>query len=230
MLIYLITSLPKLYIGEKPKISKEQLIKRVYECLPKNSLSDFNLLVQIDKEIEKSRLQSSTSPMGGKDISERMDNSSMRELFVKIYEKTQSNFLKLWVKYSLNIDDVLVGLLCKRYKLSKQDALKKFSNKFDSTYKIIIKNYESSNLGLSNRFSWFNKLNELIQLNDLENTEKSIDLIKLQIIDYIKPYELFHMDMLLAYYLELSILERQLSFNATSGEKMLRKMLDSITI
>lgn len=66
--------------------------------------------------------------------------------------------------------------------------------------------------------------------NNLKKIEKTIDLIKLQIINSIKKNSTFSMDTILAYYLELSILERQTSLIGFDGEKNIQKILKSINI
>jgi hypothetical protein len=55
--------------------------------------------------------------------------------------------------------------------------------------------------------------------------EQAIDLVKLKLIDSIRSKNLFHIDYLIAYYLELIILERQSSFNQFLGEKILQDMV-----
>jgi len=230
MLIYLITSLPKLYIGEKPEITKNNLIKRVYEYIPESSLHDFKLLIKLDKDIKDMR--SKFADMGGSQHEDKTirKNSLLRSNLLYIYQNSHSNFLKLWARYSINVEDAIVGLVCKKKQLTKEHALEHCAEKFSLIHKSIARDYDSPDLGLSNRFSWFSKIQKVIDVEDFKKIEKTIDLVKLHIIDSIKPYDIFHMDILLAYYLELSILERQSSFDSDLGKKMLQKLLNSITV
>jgi hypothetical protein len=69
-----------------------------------------------------------------------------------------------------------------------------------------------------------------MQENDIIKIQKTIDLIKLQEIDFLKPTDMFHIDTLLAYYLELSILERSFSFNRVNGRKQVQNILNSFKI
>ena len=124
----------------------------------------------------------------------------------------------------------LLDWFARKKKLSKDLALDHCDRNFGLIHKCIEKNYDSPDLGLSSKFSWFSRIQKAMDMEDLEKIEKTIDLVKLHIIDSIKPYDTFHMDILLAYYLELSILERQASFNSELGKEMLEKLLNSITV
>lgn len=222
MLVYLIASLPKLYIGKHPTISKEQFIHRVYQCFSTEQLFDFSLLIKMDKHLNfyKNNLKMNTS----------QSQSFLRKSLMYIMKNSNSTFLYTWAKCSMSIEEAIVGLTCKKEILSHSNAIKHFSDPLNPTSRTILKYYNLHDLGLSKRFSWFETIKSVIELNDLEQIEKTIDLIRFQLIDSIKTNEIFHMDFILAYYLELSILERQMSLNRSFGKKILQNILDSIVI
>ena len=60
--------------------------------------------------------------------------------------------------------------------------------------------------------------------------EYTDNLISLEIVRILKPLEIFHMDNLIAYYIELSIIERQHNFNRLIGIRRLYNLLNSIVI
>jgi hypothetical protein len=222
MSVYFITSLPKLYINAKPKISKKEFINQAHNNLPPAILKDLNSLINLDEE--KARL--------GKDsiLADVATDSVLRGILIRIFKETDSLFLKKWIKYLVNIQEIVTILLCKKEDLSQQKAKDYFTNSFDSTSKFVLRNYHLPDFGLSNRFTWFNKLNHVMKGNDIIKTQKTIDLIKLQEIDFLKPTDVFHKDTLLAYYLELSILERSFSFDRVNGRKQVQNILNSFKI
>ena len=114
--------------------------------------------------------------------------------------------------------------------LSKDKAIHYFYNRFDSTSQIILNNYEKVDLGLSKKFSWFSSLVNIMNNKKLEELEKNIDLLRLNIINGIRIDDMFSVDTLFSYYLKLSILERQASFNKNAGKIKLQKILNSINI
>jgi len=163
-------------------------------------------------------------------LSNIVTDSVMRGMLISIFKETDSMFLKKWIKYLVNIQEIVTVLLCRKEDLSQQKAKDYFTNSFDSTSKFVLKNYHLPDFGLSKRFTWFNKLNNVMQENDIIKTQKTIDLIKLQEIDFLKPTDVFHTDTLLAYYLELSILERAFSFDRVNGRKQVQNILNSFKI
>jgi hypothetical protein len=222
MSVYFITSLPKLYINIKPKISKKEFVTQARNDLPQSILKDLDLLINLDTEQVK---------LGENSIlGTTVTDSILRGRLINIFKETNSLFLKKWVKYLVNIQEIVTVLLCKKEDLSQQKAKDYFTNSFDSTSKFVLKNYHLPDFGLSKRFTWFNKLNHVMQGNDIIKTQKTIDLIKLQEIDFLKPTDVFHIDTLLAYYLELSILERAFSFDRVNGRKQVQNILNSFKI
>jgi len=223
MLIYLITSLPKLYIGKTPKITKSKFIKHVYLHIPQNMLFDFNMLIDMDKQ-KKVYDKQITLELKNKYI------SYARILLLNILKKTKNIFLKNWISFSIKLQEIITGLLCKKNQLKKNEARRHFENHFDPISKYILNHYNSIDLSLSKRFLWFSKLFKIIKNNDLEKIEITIDSIKLHMINYLKHHSIFHVDTLLTYYLELSILERQANFDNSQGNIKIQKILDSINI
>jgi hypothetical protein len=222
MSVYFITSLPKLYINIKPRISKKEFINQARNNLPLLMLKNLNFFINLDEE----QVKLGKSSILGNVITD----SALRVMLINIFKETDSLFLKKWIKYLVNIQEIVTVLLCKKEDLSQQKAKDYFTNSFDSTSKFVLKNYHLSDFGLSKRFTWFNKLNHVMQENDIIKIQKTIDLIKLQEIDFLKPTDMFHIDTLLAYYLELSILERSFSFNRVNGRKQVQNILNSFKI
>jgi hypothetical protein len=211
-----------LYIGKKPVISKKQFVKRVYECFSKEALFDFSLLVKMDKNFDTYKSTFNKDPL--------CSLSLLKTNLIYIINNAKSVFLCTWAKYAINIEEVIVGLMCKQEYLSYPEASKHFEQYSNSTSKTILKHYNLNDLGLSKKISWFTSIKNIIDLKDLKQIEKTIDSIKFQLIDSIKTNKIFHMDVLLSYYLELSIIERQFSFNYAMGKKILQNILNSIII
>merc|ERR1712228_358709 len=100
-------------------------------------------------------------------------------------------------------EEVIVGIMCKSYGLSLDQAYEHFFAFRSDISTIILKNYDLDDLGLAKRFSWFEQINLISKSSTFEKIEKSIDFIKLRLIDSIKTHDIFHIDYLIAYYLEL---------------------------
>jgi len=221
MLVYLITSLPILSLNKELNISKKSFIKNLNSCFSKDKIRDFDLLVDFEKSIDLYKEMK---------LVNSINKFHKRDCYFNIYEKSTNYFLLEWAKNSLNLEEVITGLMCKWMNIPKEEVYKHFYNRFDSTSQIILNNYDKSDLGLSKKFSWFSMLVSIMENKKLEDLEKNIDLLRLNIINAIKIDNIFSMDTLLSYYLKLSILERQASFNKNDGKIKLQKILDSINI
>lgn len=148
-LIYLITALPALNKKEIPKIDKAKFFSMAYDCLDKDNLNDINLLLlreRIDyfiglmsnllannpsfdknKVVElfhKKRLLHFTKLGDGFfpswSYSPLTPNQMIYLWYKEVFSKARSSFLKEWIKFSLNLDEAITGLLSKKIMPNKR--------------------------------------------------------------------------------------------------------------
>jgi len=255
-LIYLITALPALKKEDTSKIDKVKFFSMAYNCLDKNALNDINLLLlreRIDYFInlvstlmannpsfDKNKLSKILRKKGlshftklGNDFfpswiySPLTPNQMIHFWYKEVFRRASSSFLRNWIKFSLSLDESITGLLSKKSSLTKEDFLFQMSGTFSSTSMIMKKNYNKEYFGLKNRFIWIDSLVKALSNESSEVLEKGINQIRLKKIDELKPMDCFNMDFLIAYYYELSISLREVSFNKKSGEEVLNRILTS---
>jgi hypothetical protein len=227
MLVFLITSLPRLSILRKPTISKHEFIERTYSCLSNKDLKDLNLLIKLDQDnkVKAQNLQTKKS-----DVVDTECKSFYRENLLNLKSQTNSKFLIQWVTYIINFKEIITGLLCKKKNLPLDIARKQFESYSSPTTLYMLKNYGHDDLAMLKRCSWINQLLKGIHTNSLEDIEKLIILLQLKEIDYLKQNDIFHADTILAYYLEISLLEKYFGFNQQLGHDMIKNILKTITI
>jgi len=258
-LIYLIISLPILKRKELLRISKEQFFLRAYQSLGKSELNDLNLLLlkeRIDFFINLQAEAVAKNPLLKKGeirsiyrksevkhftqigcnifpkwIYEPVSPNLMLRLWYKeVFSKANSHFFKEWARFSLNLEDIIVGLISKKSKLSRDDFLLQMDGSFSSVSALMKKRYNhDAYLGLKTKFDYSTLLLDILSISSAESLEKKINDIRIQAINKIKPMDYFSLDFLVAYYFELSIYTREASFDINCGRKILDKILTSTT-
>ncbi len=118
-------------------------------------------------------------------------------------------FLKQYARMSLNLGETLTGLLCKQEGLTFDRLRAHMKGGFDSTWRVILDHYDSPDLGLSKRLSFFNEVAELVGLDDFMEMERRLNRLRWKLIESCTGVEVFSIDMVLAWFLKLRILERK---------------------
>lgn len=253
-LVYLVTSLPLLRLGEPPPLTKEEFQRRARAHLTGPEREEFERLMLLEELEETVRLMSEAkaeNPLVSSDEltgivrtrrrqtadgprpEELPDWVTMalpehvlyRRFFQHLYERAQSPFLKEWARFSVDLKETLTGLLSARAGLQRAQSLEKMEGRFDSTSSIIVTRYDVPDLGISQRFSWYPRVQAALELDDLMAMERELDRLHWETIEALKGTDLFTIDYVLATYLQLRILVREASWNQARGEEILERLL-----
>lgn len=251
-LVYFITSLPKLNLGQPAPISREDFVASARKHLTGEARKDFELTLLVE-EVERTtgilyeemieRGEVGTGKLGGlirqglnaakrreSEVPEwvlkaRPYHLLMRQWYRSVYNEAQSPFLREWTRFSLNLDEVTAGLLCKMEGMSADDFLRHMEGGFDSSWRVMVAHYDDADLGVGKRFAWYSQVKEALSLDDPEEMEKRLNRIRWKAIDACLGTDLFSMDTVLAYYFRLRILEREASWDVEKGSKILDEIL-----
>ncbi len=257
-LVYLIAGLPTLKESQKPAISKRELINKIYKSELPNLMNELDILI-LSEKIEDANKQLLDEKIEHKNkrleqlltiiFSEQQDNpwtsffnrqtkkllhfGDYHNLKRRWYEFAQGNsrsyVLKNWLSFSLDFEEVLAGLLCKNIKLPKKQFLKELAGGSKETAFLIGKNYNNPDLGIKKRFPWYEALNKALAVSNLEAMERKLNKIRWKVLSNLEPTDVFSLDFVIVYYLQLCILEREQQFNPDVGKGLLADIYRPIT-
>ena len=254
-LVYLVTSLPTLKFPEAPKISKLEFLERTLDSeLSHGPEVYFLLLLETLEETSRIYAKCSLENLNDADTRDQILNHrnyiipAMREInfapwvfepcehhillrhwFNDVYKSKKisaHSFLKIFSKYILNIEGAQSGLLAKKIKSSKDEFLTQTQGSFDSTTEVMLKYFEADDLGLSRRFSWFEKLAKVLDIKDYHRRSVALNKLKWDVVQELKPIDLFTKDFIVAYFFELRLLERQNSYSFEKGQIILDNIFE----
>ncbi len=250
-LVYLVTRLPELKLGVRPPISRESFIHMARSHLEGQARRDLELALRVE-DVEQVTRKRNLSLLGmsgaGTNTAEiphrqqrLVDDSGghpdwfprarphhllMRLWYQNLYQNARSSFLRAWARADLNLTEAIAGLLCKQAGMSAESFMIHMEGGFDSSWRVIVKHYESDGIGLANRFSWYETLAEALQLEDFGEMERQVNRIRWQVIEACSGIDLFSVDTVLAYYFKLRIAEREGSWDEGKGAEILREILE----
>ncbi|MDY0343598.1 MAG: DUF2764 family protein [Lentimicrobium sp.] len=152
--------------------------------------------------------------------------SPENELTTFYYEEMLAlkyGFLRKWFTFELNLKNALLVITAKNNDIPYDKQIIQ-ANK--AAVKIARSN--ARDLGLTSEWPWIEKLLQISEMPDLLARERAIDLMRWEFLDEYNIFKYFSLEVLLAYYIKLSIIERWLKLDKATGEEMFRQLLDDL--
>lgn len=148
------------------------------------------------------------------------------ELAALWYEEmltTDHEFLRDWFTFDLNLKNILLVISARKNDLP-------FENQVIGNNQVaeIIRKSNARDLGLSAEWPWIEKVIQIMETDDILAREKSIDLLRWSYLDELNTFNYFSVEVLMAYYLKLGIIERWLRLDQATGEEMFRRLLGEL--
>jgi hypothetical protein len=148
------------------------------------------------------------------------------ELTTLWYEEmlaTDHEFLRDWFTFDLNLKNILLVISARKNDLP-------FENQVIGNNHVaeIIRKSNARDLGLSAEWPWIEKVVQIMETDDILAREKAIDLLRWSYLDELNTFNYFSVEVLMAYYLKLGIIERWLRLDQATGEEMFRRLLGEL--
>jgi hypothetical protein len=83
-------------------------------------------------------------------------------------------------------------------------------------------------LGLASEWPWIDRLLQIIEIPDLLQREKAIDMLRWNFLDEQNTFNYFTVEVLIAFYIKLGIIERWLRLDPATGEELFRNLLGTL--
>ena len=147
----------------------------------------------------------------------------LTEMFYDYVLRTKNKFLKQWFVFNQNLNNILIGLNCRQYKL---DTEKQLIGENDISRSIAKSNAKDFGLNVD-----FPEVTEILMQAEKENLmarEKGLDQIKWDKVEEITLFDYFTIEVVLAYTIKLDIAYRWLELDEENGREMFRKIIDHL--
>lgn len=136
---------------------------------------------------------------------------------------TKNEFLREWFNFELNLKNVMLVLSARKNGLPFEHQV--IGN---NTVAEIIRKSNARDLGLSAEWPWIEKVLQIVESVDILGREKAIDLLRWNYLDELNTFNYFTVEVLMAYYIKLGIIERWLRLDYATGEGLFRRLLGEL--
>lgn len=248
-LVYLITGLPRLQRGAPPPIARAEFVRRCRDTLRGPDRDEFELLLQIESVEETVRLSlraqleaADDEALAASVVHDRQDGVDrerlpdwllrpapqhvlLRRHYFEVTRAARTEFLTRWANFRVDIGEVITAKLCRVEGMSREDFLVQMQGSFDASAPLIVRSWEDPSLGLGQRFWWLDRVLRAMEDDDLLAMSRELDAVLWEKVEQLSTHETFSVETLLAYYVQLRILEREASWDAERGRAVLEQIL-----
>ncbi len=258
-LIYLVTRLPKLTLGEPPPIQLEDLVRQARASLEGENLEELErallleeveetvrvlhrarLAVEAGERVELPTFARTERARTGLDRAVRdlpdwvLDPVPQHVLLRRYYQHlvtdTKSEPLRAYAKLVVNIEEASTALRCEREQLTRPAFLAQMSGHFDSSARVIVDSIGQPDFGIGQRFAWWPRLVAALAAEDRVEGERALDRERFAAIDTLEGTATFSVEAVLAAYYRLRIIAREASWDRKAGLATLDRILTIETL
>jgi len=252
-LVYLLTSLPALELGESPPMSLTEFAVTARTHLVGSARREIEQALLLD-EIERTahfrnrvmlNLPADDQDHAIEDLTrerahladthghlmppwalkQRPLHLLLRYWFQKAYRFSHAPFMREYIRMWLNLEEMIAGCLCKQENMERAAFMSHMEGGFDSTWKVMVQSYDQPDLGLGNRLRNFNYVREICQLADVAEMERRFDQLRWALIERCLGPDPFTVDQVLAYFFRLRLVTRVAARDETRGMEILDAIL-----
>jgi len=134
--------------------------------------------------------------------------------------KCGNKFLASWFELNLNMGNVLVALNCRKYGLNKEHFIIGENEIAQS-----LRTSGARDFHLGELDDYMTRLMQIADMKEPMAREKQLDLLRWKWLEDYTFYRVFDIESIMAYMLQLEILERWIALDKTSGDKTFRQLV-----
>lgn len=135
----------------------------------------------------------------------------------------QNEFLRKWFTFELNLRNVTLIYAARNSDIPYENQVIPANE-----LALVMRRSNSRDLGLTSEWQWIERVVQIIEIPDLLAREKAIDQLRWNFLDELNTFNYFSLEVLLAYYIKLGIIERWLKLDKATGEELFRQLLGDL--
>ena len=133
--------------------------------------------------------------------------------------KCKNSFVAEWFTFNLNVNNILVALSARKYKMSVADAVIGEGEIAEA-----LRTSGARDFGLTGTVEYLEKLQRLSENSMLQEREHQLDEMRWKWLDENSVFNYFSIEKLFGFLIKLSIIERWMTLDAEEGMKRYNEM------
>lgn len=225
---YLLTGLPELRVDGDAPISMEDLLTLFAESLNEKDLEALRVLQMHndDETILSLQEQYNDSFIGRPDwwddAINRLSEEDLRtQLLYEYGKQSKCRFVREWFAYNQDLNNVMVATICRKHGFDVSKAI----IGHNEVAEILRKNLPQKDFGLAGVMDNLPEIMAVVEVDNLREREKRLDAIRFIWLEETTRFNVFSIENVLAYYLQIQMLHRWSLLTVEEGEKVFRELV-----
>lgn len=149
-----------------------------------------------------------------------MPQDDLASLYYAYALKCSNAFSAKWYDFNLTVNNLLVASTARKYKMDVSAAVVG-----DTPVCQAIRTSNARDFGLSSEIDYVDQLLRIAEIEDLNDRERKIDLLKWEWMEYAIFFNYFTIERVFVFLLRLDMIERWISLDKEKGNELFREMI-----
>lgn len=154
---------------------------------------------------------------------ESLLEDSLAGLYFKYAMNSGSRFVTSWFRFNLIMNNILVALSARKYKLDVSQRIVGDGDISDA-----LRSSGARDFGLSGEVEFFDQLTKIGEISDLVERERKIDALCWNWVEDETFFDYFTIERIFAYLVKLEIIERWINLDKEEGSRKFREIIESL--
>ena len=137
--------------------------------------------------------------------------------------KSKNPFIASWFEFNLNINNILAAFAARKYKMNVAEVIVG-----DTDVCEMLRTSNARDFGLSETLDYFERLQRLVETDDLVEREKKVDQLKWKWLEDASFFHYFTIERLFVFLLQLEMIERWVLLDKEKGSELFRQMIQNL--
>lgn len=137
--------------------------------------------------------------------------------------KCKNKFFAAWFEFNLNLNNILVALSARKYKMDVADCIVGYTEVCEA-----LRTSNARDFGLNEIVDYFEPLQRIAETEELVEREKKVDLLKWNWLENEAFFHYFTVERLFVFLLQLDMVERWTQLDKEKGKELFRQMIQNL--
>ena len=137
--------------------------------------------------------------------------------------KCGNKFVASWFEFNLNINNIQAALAARKYKMDVASVIVGQTEVSE-----LLRTSNARDFGLNDMLAYFEPLQRIVEIDELVEREKKVDLLKWKWLDEESFFHYFTVERIFVFLIQLEMIERWISLDKERGSELFRKMIQSL--
>ena len=137
--------------------------------------------------------------------------------------KCNNKFVASWFEFNLNLNNIQAALLARKYKMDVASVVVGQTEVCE-----LLRTSNARDFGLNDMLAYFEPLQRIVEIDELVEREKKVDLLKWKWMEEESFFNYFTVERIFVFLLQLEMIERWISLDKERGSELFRQMIQSL--